>query len=251
MAQFLNTSAANYRLEELIKQARDRLILISPFLKFSGRMRELIEDKNRMKMDIRIIYGKTDLQADEMKWLAGLDFVRIGFCDNLHAKCYMSEAQAIITSLNLYEFSQVNNNEMGILVTREEDAEVFTDAYEEAQRIIRISEDKKIPAETAAPLPSVAETQAKIEGAPVASESQKKAKSNYDKLTTANLAKKAGLTTTEAFERLEQVGLLEKRDGRPWITDAGRRVGGEFRTGSHGPFFLWPKDVVEKVKDEG
>lgn len=31
MAKFLNTSATNYFLEELIKDARDRLILISPF----------------------------------------------------------------------------------------------------------------------------------------------------------------------------------------------------------------------------
>ena len=36
MAKFLNTSAVNYYLEELIKQTRERLIIISPFLKFNG-----------------------------------------------------------------------------------------------------------------------------------------------------------------------------------------------------------------------
>ena len=35
MAKFLNTSATNYFLEELIKNARDRLILISPFFKLT------------------------------------------------------------------------------------------------------------------------------------------------------------------------------------------------------------------------
>ena len=35
MAKFLNTSATNYFLEELIKDARDRLVLISPFLKLN------------------------------------------------------------------------------------------------------------------------------------------------------------------------------------------------------------------------
>lgn len=37
MAKFLNTSATNYFLEELINDAKERLILISPFLKLNAR----------------------------------------------------------------------------------------------------------------------------------------------------------------------------------------------------------------------
>ncbi|SFL61532.1 hypothetical protein [Nitrosomonas communis] len=62
MAKFLNTSATNYFLEELIKSARDRLILISPFLRLNDRIKELLEDKNRLKIDVRIVYGKSELQ---------------------------------------------------------------------------------------------------------------------------------------------------------------------------------------------
>ncbi|TOR05048.1 DNA repair protein, partial [Vibrio parahaemolyticus] len=50
MAKFLNTSATNYYLEELIKNASERLILISPFLKLNDRIRELLEDKDRLKI---------------------------------------------------------------------------------------------------------------------------------------------------------------------------------------------------------
>lgn len=42
MAKFLNTSATNYFLEELIKSAKDRLVLICPFLKLNDRMKELL-----------------------------------------------------------------------------------------------------------------------------------------------------------------------------------------------------------------
>ena len=42
MAKFLNTSATNYFLEELIKDAKERLILISPFLKLNDRIKELL-----------------------------------------------------------------------------------------------------------------------------------------------------------------------------------------------------------------
>lgn len=58
MAKFLNTSATNYFLEELIKSAKDRLILISPFLKLNDRIKELLEDKNRLKIDVRIVMAK-------------------------------------------------------------------------------------------------------------------------------------------------------------------------------------------------
>ena len=49
MAKFLNTSATNYYLEEMIKTAKDRLILISPFLRLNERIKELLEDKDRLK----------------------------------------------------------------------------------------------------------------------------------------------------------------------------------------------------------
>ena len=102
-------------------------------------MKELLADKNRLKIDVRIVYGKSELQPQEIEWLRGLTYIRTSFCKNLHAKCYMNEEMCIVTSLNLYEFSQVNNNEMGILVNRSEDSQLYKDAYEEAQRIIRIS----------------------------------------------------------------------------------------------------------------
>ena len=147
MAKFLNTSATNYFLEELIKNASDRLILISPFLKLNDRIKELLQDKNRLKIDVRIVYGKNELQPEEINWLRELSFVRTSFCKNLHAKCYLNEETCIITSLNLYEFSQVNNNEMGILIERAEDAQLYRDAYDEAQRIIRISDEVRISME--------------------------------------------------------------------------------------------------------
>ena len=119
MAKFLNTSATNYFLEELIKDAKERLILISPFLKLNDRIKELT-------------------------------YIRTSFCKNLHAKCYLNEEMCIVTSLNLYEFSQVNNNEMGVLIRRADDSELYRDAYDEAQRIIRVSEEVRITLERVA-----------------------------------------------------------------------------------------------------
>lgn len=150
MAKFLNTSATNYFLEELIKDAKERLILISPFLKLNDRIKELLTDKNRLKIDVRIVYGKSELQPEEISWLKELTYIRTSFCKNLHAKCYLNEEMCIVTSLNLYEFSQVNNNEMGVLIRRADDSELYRDAYDEAQRIIRVSEEVRITLERVA-----------------------------------------------------------------------------------------------------
>ncbi|MEO7933259.1 MAG: phospholipase D family protein [Chthoniobacterales bacterium] len=237
MAKFLNTSATNYFLEELVKNARDRLILISPFLKLNDRMKELLEDKNRLKIDIRIVYGKNELQPEEINWLRELSFVRTSFCKNLHAKCYLNEELCIVTSLNLYEFSQINNNEMGILIKRSEDSELYRDAYDEAQRIIRISDEIRITLE------KVSRDQEDEPSTSSASPSADAGDKN-NKLSTSKLAAKLGLKTGELLEKLTNGGILEKREGKDYLTEKGKQAGGEFKMSQKfGPYFVWPETL--------
>jgi len=231
VAKFLNTSATNYFLEELIKTAHDKLILISPYLKLNDRIKELLEDKNRLKIDIRIVYGKNELHNDEISWLNELTYIRTSFCKNLHAKCYINETFCIITSLNLYEFSQVNNNEMGIAVSRKSDASLYKDTYEEAQRIIRISDEVNIPLKN-----TVSEKKTNIE---IPSEK----KDNHNKLTTSKLAIKLGKKTTELTDNLVLKGYLKQVNGNNELTEKGKQVGGERRTGKFGAYFLWKEDL--------
>ena len=144
MAKFLTTTGVSYQLEEIIKDARERLVLISPFLRVNERVKELLEDKDRLKIDVRVIYGKNELQPEENNWLESMTSIRTSFCKNLHAKCYLNENAALLTSMNLYEFSQVNNNEMGLLVSREEERELYEEIYEESMRIVRVSEEIRV-----------------------------------------------------------------------------------------------------------
>ncbi|HRM50631.1 MAG TPA: phospholipase D family protein [Acinetobacter johnsonii] len=233
MAKFLNTSGTNFFLEELIKNAKERLILISPYLRLNDRIKELLEDKDRLKIDIRIVYGKSDLHPDEIKWMQKLDYVRVSFCKNLHAKCYINESECIISSLNLYEFSQVNNNEMGILVRKYEDNEVFKDAYEEAQRIIRISDEVRITLD-----------EVKAEASPVLEIKESEEEIIFTKLTTAKLAAKVGIKTPDLLEKLVNKGYLNlTENGKHFLTDSGKAIDGEFRTGQYGIYFLWDENT--------
>jgi len=228
MAQFLNTSATNYLLEEMIKHSRERMIIISPFLRFNDRIKELLEDLDRLKVDVRIVYGKSELAPPEINWLKTLEYVRTSFCENLHAKCYLNEGEAIVTSMNLYEFSQVNNNEMGILVKRDEEPELYREIFDEAQRLIRISDEVRLSAD-------------KIDEVPVV---DKPAADAFDKLTTSRIAKARGTTTREFTQKLIGAGLLEQDGAQYRLTEDGKEAGGEFRySKQHGPYFLWPTEI--------
>lgn len=224
MAKFLNTSGTTYHLEELIKKSSDRLILISPYLKLNERIKELLEDKNRLKIDIRIVYGKSDLQPEEINWLKNLTFIRTSFCKNLHAKCYMNENECIITSLNLYEFSQINNNEMGILISRDADNQLYSDAYEEAQRIIRISEEVRMSVDKVNEMSTTSENK------------------EYGKITIAKLASQLGMKTPELSAKMIENGYLQEIAGELRLTQLGSEKGGEEKRGKFGIFTIWHKN---------
>ncbi|VVE68127.1 DNA repair protein [Pandoraea anapnoica] len=233
MAKFLNTSATNYFLEELIKGAVDRVILISPFLKLNDRIKELLADKNRLKIDVRLVYGKSELQPPEIEWLKGLTYVRTSYCKNLDAKCYMSEELCVVTSLNLYEFSQINNNEMGVLVRRSEDADLYRDVYEEAQRIIRISEEVRISLER--PGGDV------VDAVPP---DERSAGGAVAKLPSSKLGKRLGIRTSELLERAVAAGYFELINGEHVLSALGENCGIEFVPKSrHGAYFLWPENI--------
>ena len=229
MAIFLNTSATNFYLEELIKDARERVILISPYLKLNDRIKELLEDKDRLKIDIRIIYGKSELQPAEIEWLRALTYVRTSFCKNLHAKCYLSEDICIITSLNLYEFSQVNNNEMGVLLRRSEDETMYSDAYDEAQRIIRISDEVKISVETI-------QTELQAEQTDVSADQQ-------EMLSTTKLAKKLGTKSSVLKSQLTELGFVLIDGDEMNLTEKGKTAGGQTRSGRYGEYVVWPSSL--------
>ncbi len=143
MAKYLRTSGISAEVEQLIREARERLYIISPYLKLSDNIKELLNDKEREKTEVRIIFGKQELNPSEMSYLQTLKYVRLYFSKNLHAKCYLNERKMIIASMNLYEFSQQNNREMGILVERgiEADRQVYEDAWRDIESILNNATD--------------------------------------------------------------------------------------------------------------
>ena len=70
MAKFYGTNGVSHCLDEIIKTATERILLISPYLKFSRRIQEELKRQDMLRRDIRIVSGKTDLRPEESEYLA-------------------------------------------------------------------------------------------------------------------------------------------------------------------------------------
>ena len=141
MAELLATAAITARIEEIIQKATKYIVIVSPYLRVNKRLKVLLSEKADSRIPIHVIYGKKkELRKEERTWLESMTSVTTRYCKTLHAKCYFNENEALLTSMNLYDYSQVNNREMGILVTAEKDPQLYSGILEESQRIRQESE---------------------------------------------------------------------------------------------------------------
>ncbi|WP_075349182.1 phospholipase D family protein [Algoriphagus marinus] len=236
MAKFLDTTGVSYHLQQLINNANERLILISPYLKINERIKQSLEDKNRLKIDIRVVYGKNELQPEENNWLKSQTNIRSCFCKDLHAKCYLNENEAIITSMNLYEFSQVNNNEMGIYIVKETDPTLYNEIYEEVKRLIRISDDIIVTVEKAPTKDNDQET--------VVSEPLKKIQKYF---SATALSKELGVSSKDLQQKLEKLDWIEKKNDEWILTSLGKNKGGQMKKGQYGDYIAYPDSVIAEL----
>lgn len=136
MAQFLTTSGTSYHIEQIIIKAQKNIILLSPYLFLSRTLLERLQDADRRGVKIAIVYSQNKLRQAEIEVLKEFSSLDIFYSPNLHAKCYFNTKDMIITSMNMYEFSEKNNREMGILISRQEDKELYADTLREVKSII-------------------------------------------------------------------------------------------------------------------
>ena len=146
MAEFLDTQGVSYYLKKLIDNSTEKLYLISPYLQINRQLKLALEDRHKFKITIIIIYGKegTVINPEDSDWLKEMPGISLMFHKDLHAKCYYNEKEAIITSMNLYMFSQQNNVEMGIYISKEKDEDLYKQLTNEIDKIKRGSEHRTI-----------------------------------------------------------------------------------------------------------
>jgi hypothetical protein len=122
MAKFLTGNKLNTEVEEILEQAHAQLILISPYIKLHERYISVLKSKmGNPELEIIVVFGKNEddlsksLKPEDLKFFTEFPNIEIRYEKRLHAKYYANERSALITSMNLYSYSQDNNIEAGIL----------------------------------------------------------------------------------------------------------------------------------------
>ena len=121
MANFLTGDELNSEIGKIIERAEEELIIISPFIKLHGRTKDKLKLKiEDDKLEIIIVFGKNEddknksFTTDDINFFKAFPNIEVRYERRLHAKYYANENYAIMTSMNLYDFSLNNNIEFGI-----------------------------------------------------------------------------------------------------------------------------------------
>lgn len=120
--QFLFDNQLIAALEKLIKEAKNKLFLVSPFIDLDDRIKDALREKiERHDFELLVLFGKNEnnyyksMKKDSFEFLKQFPNIEIRYNDRLHAKFYQNDFDFIMTSLNLYNYSLAKNIEVGIL----------------------------------------------------------------------------------------------------------------------------------------
>lgn len=292
MARFLKGNDLNSELEKIFEEAEMKIILISPYIKLHDRYASaLLAKKDNPDIEITIVFGKNEedfsksMKEEDFRFFKDFPNIEIRYEKRLHAKYYANESSSILTSMNLYSYSQVNNIETGVMtkvksilggivnnVTGEEDFD--STAWNYFQRVIEQSEllFKKNP-----------EYESTMLGL---SKRYKSSKIEIDKLTdffvgkikhdkpgntneikiypkkevvintnasdkkflsTTALSKELGLSSKDLFSKFEKLNWIERRNEDWALTDFGKNKGAQIKKGQYGEYIAWPETIINEL----
>jgi PLD-like domain len=147
MPKFLNREGIKESLSTLFENAKKELIIVVPYIKLSDATAKLLTQANKRNIEIVMIYKEGSLLKPERDKLQTFQNLNLLSHPDIHTKCYCNETQMIIASMNLYDYSERYNREMGILLGDNEndifDEEPFADALDEIESIIKSAKLEK------------------------------------------------------------------------------------------------------------
>lgn len=121
MSKFITGKELGEAVDKIIWSAKEELLIVSPYIKLDKHFKELFEKQlHNHELHILLIFGKNEGRVDKSFNKADLEYfkqfpnISIVYVPNLHAKYYANEKMGIVTSINLYDFSFVNNIEFGV-----------------------------------------------------------------------------------------------------------------------------------------
>ena len=137
MAKILSTKACAATLEHIIRKCEKELYMFS----FSYIVGDSFITRLRQASDkgivINLVYG-VPIKAEILEKLKKIKNLNIYHYPNLHAKIFANETHCMIGSMNFSEASEINNTELGVLLTSTGvDEKPFKDAIEHCKDLLQ------------------------------------------------------------------------------------------------------------------
>ena len=121
MGKFITGKNLIDAIDDIIWDAKEKLLIVSPFIKLDSHFKKLFDrHQYNHELSITIVFGKNENEVQRSLSKEDFDFfkkfpnITIIYVPNLHGKYYGNERKGIITSINLYDFSFKNNVEFGV-----------------------------------------------------------------------------------------------------------------------------------------
>ena len=132
----------------LIREAQEYVVLVSPYNAFWTHLKNEITFAMERGARVTAVYNSpTYARGDGVEWLvaAGATVYRL---PNLHAKLYLNESAALLSSMNLTERSSRNSMDVGMLARG---GAAYAALRDYAVRLTKLAERVERPIETDAP----------------------------------------------------------------------------------------------------
>ncbi|MBF4983912.1 phospholipase D family protein [Nonlabens mediterrranea] len=145
MSDFYTGDKLNDLIEDVFLRAKKEIIIVSPYIKLDDQYKKVL-DKATEDHDVhlKLLIGKNEdniyrsISKEDLDYFKSHSNISILYEPNLHAKCYMNYNEAVITSMNLYDFSANNNVEAGVHLKKVMigNSNSFIDCYNSFDKII-------------------------------------------------------------------------------------------------------------------
>ncbi len=291
MAKFLTGVDLNAELGNLFEGANEQLILISPYIKLHVHYESILKSKkNNPKLKIILVFGKNETDISKSMGSEVLNFfkdfpnIQIRHEKRLHAKYYASENFSILTSMNLYDYSQDHNIEAAVKMKGTpltnwattvfwEEESLDTQMSKAFQRVIEQSEliYHKIPQYDKGVLNSNINKKylnSKVEVDRLSefftdkSTNESKSSKGISKninieeqhkdfngkfLSTSALAKELGISNKDLNNKIEKLKWIENKNDEWVLTGLGESKGAQLKKGQYGEYIAYPETVIAQL----
>jgi len=134
--RFLPSEQISTGVVSLIKNAERGVVLVTPYLKPWNHLRDAILEKAAKGVEVTLIVRADEVEkAEPFLRLFAEAGVEVRALERLHAKLYLSDSEAIHTSMNLLETSALNSWESAIGISAKEAPDFYKEFVEQVKTL--------------------------------------------------------------------------------------------------------------------